>query len=447
MATKKLLCANCKVECTTYCVDCGKSLCRFCTVLLHHPDTKNEKHSLEEIASYQGVKIITPILLDLFLIGAAGFMLSGQGIGPEYFNGNSYCPALSRGRRFIAHFDANFFFYHKAHLAVYCDWEDSYWRFFIDTWVRAILTNTDSWLLLLSEGIKALIFEEFFRVLLTPIIAFAYALVAAFFVYIEWEIFKIIYEGVEGEEHRFTNLFLKVENCVQKISFASKLVITDKKKPPPLTLYRKRPFEDWLELIRYFYNRQTRMLRFYRAQAHSACSFLLWGSMTAALLIRVVCMLFGNSGILAGLRLLGGSDWGSAYIQWFGESTGMNKEDIAHGGYSDTRYSDFVVSTGMSAALAQLPLIGNVGEDVGNSFLGIFVAFKPLFKRLIIPASILLPPLAIFRWKIKRQRKQFADDWKPKTRKDMWGDMSREQPAKGWDKLCFSNRPMANKAM
>jgi len=272
-------------------------------------------------------------------------------------------------------------------------------------------------------------------------------LLAAFFVFIEWEIFKVIYEDVEDKEHRFTKLLEKVENFSTNISFASKLVITDKKKPPPLTLYRKRPFEDWLELTRYFYNRQTRMIQFYRAQAHTACRFLLRGSMWAALLTRVVCIIFGSSYILALFRFVGGSALGSAYTQWFVESTGMNKEDIAHGAYSDTRYSDWLVARGMSTALAQLPLIGTVGEDVGNSFFGMLVALKPLFKRLIIPASLLIPPPALLWWKIKRQRKQFADNWKPKTREDMWGDMSRKKPAKDWDQLRFSRRPMANKTM
>lgn len=368
--------------------------------------------------------------------------MSGPGIGPEYFNGDSYCPALSRGRRWLAQLDANLFFYYKAHLATYCDWEDSYWRFFVDAWVRGILTTTDSWLLLFSEGVRALIFEEFFRVLLTPCIALAYALVAALFVLIEWEIFKVIYEDCEGDEHRATKLLTQVETAVKRVSFASKVVIRDKKRPPPLTLYRKRPSEDWLEMCRYWYDRQTRTVSYHRAQAQSACRFVLRGTLWAAFIIRVVCLLFGNISLFWLVDLVGLSTAGDRHMQWFAQSTGLDTAALKAGDWSsDTKYSDWLVSVGVTQALSKLPLIGSVGEDVGQSAVG---ALRPLLRKYLIPAFVLLPPPFLFAWKIRRQRDDFKVNWKKSTCKELFGAMSKTAPAANWEQVRFSSRPLAD---
>eukprot|EP00435_Cladocopium_sp_Y103_P050473 s1797_g15.t1 len=153
---KSVKCTNCKVDADVYCVDCNRELCIFCTTLLHHPTTKErlaavaaagEKHSLEDIVKEDArpeVKIISPILLELILVSGAVFFFSGTGISPEYFSGESYCPGVGRVRYWIARFDANVFFFLKNEFAQYCDCEDSYWRFFMDTWIRSVLTNTDS---------------------------------------------------------------------------------------------------------------------------------------------------------------------------------------------------------------------------------------------------------------------------------------------------------------
>eukprot|EP00438_Fugacium_kawagutii_P005019 Skav216763 [mRNA] locus=scaffold1917:132428:139891:+ [translate_table: standard] len=87
---KSVKCTNCKMDATVYCVDCNRELCIFCTTLLHHPSTKFEKHSLEDIVQEDArpeVKIISPILLELILVFGAFFFYSGASISPEYFSG------------------------------------------------------------------------------------------------------------------------------------------------------------------------------------------------------------------------------------------------------------------------------------------------------------------------------------------------------------------------
>ncbi|CAE8622584.1 unnamed protein product [Polarella glacialis] len=270
----KVKCGNCKMDdktqpeifCETYCVDCKKTLCRFCTVLLHHPTTNFEKHSIEEIihTSSGGVKIFSPVLLDILLLSAAFFLLSGSGITEDYFGGTSYCPGLSRVRWGLARFDANVFFYYKEPLAQYCDWEDSYWRFFMDTWVRSILTGTDGWILLITSFIRAITFEEFIRIIITPVIAFAYALIAFCVRSFEIYLHRVFYERLEGDEHVVTKWLVKLEQVIKRLSFAENLHIKDAKPPPPPTHRRKRPAEDWAEFARYWLDRRLRLMDHYK---------------------------------------------------------------------------------------------------------------------------------------------------------------------------------------
>mmetsp|Transcript_26202 Transcript_26202/g.55536 ORF Transcript_26202/g.55536 Transcript_26202/m.55536 type:complete len:443 (-) Transcript_26202:337-1665(-) len=430
-------CANCSEKAATYCVDCKTSLCRFCAVLLHHPSTKAEKHSIEEIAHLRGVKLITPILLDLILLVVVFFFANGSGITLEYFNGASYCPALSRGRTWLMRVDANFFFYYKAHLSKYCDWEDSYWRFFMDTWVRGILTGTDTWLLLASEFFRALVFEEFFRVLITPVVAISYSIVATVCRLIEMKLYNIIYEGLEGEQHRFTHMLERVEKVMKKLSLAQRLTIIDKKKPPPQTLRRKRPATDWTESFRYWMDRHTRLLAHYKAQAQTACRFVMQRTLWVAAFMRVLCILspeYGGTGLLAVARLVGLGSLADQHQAWFSESTGITLNE------RNAYVSDWVVGIGFQQVMHRLPLITFVTQESLATLFAGATALLPVAKRLIIPALVVAAPPWLFNRHTKKQKKRFEADWKATTKKDIWGDMSRDNPCGGaaWKQVTFS---------
>jgi len=437
----KVMCPNCAEKAETYCADCKKPFCRFCATLMHHPSTKGEKHSLEEIASYQGVKIITPILLDLMLIAAGAFLMSGPGITAEYFNGNSHCPALSRGRRWLAQKDANVFFYYKASLSKFCDWEDSYWRFFMDAWVRGILTNTDNWFLLLSEFLRAFVFEEFIRLIITPVMAMAYALLAVVCRLVEWKVFKTIYEDLEGEQHRATRVFKRVESVIKRLSFAQGLAITAKKKPPPPTLFRKRPMTDYIELFRYMCDRQTRLFTFYKAQAQTACRFVLQGSVKVAAAIRVLCILLGNQRFQPLVQLFGFGPLASQHTEWLAESHGLDAASIKEGFVSDAYYSEWLAVQAFKQGVKQMPFVGLLGQDFGKSLVGTALAMRPLVERLLIPAALLSIPPLLFYLKIKRQRLEFAARWKKQSCKEIWGEMARVNPCVEWPQVRFSEVP------
>jgi len=333
--------------------------------------------------------------------------------------------------------DANFFFYYKAHLSKYCDWEDSYWRFFMDTWVRGILTGTDTWLLLASEFFRALVFEEFFRVLITPVVAISYSIVATVCRLIEMKLYNIIYEGLEGEQHRFTHMLERVEKVMKKLSLAQRLTIIDKKKPPPQTLRRKRPATDWTESFRYWMDRHTRLLAHYKAQAQTACRFVMQRTLWVAAFMRVLCILspeYGGTGLLAVARLVGLGSLADQHQAWFSESTGITLNE------RNAYVSDWVVGIGFQQVMHRLPLITFVTQESLATLFAGATALLPVAKRLIIPALVVAAPPWLFNRHTKKQKKRFEADWKATTKKDIWGDMSRDNPCGGaaWKQVTFS---------
>mmetsp|Transcript_26455 Transcript_26455/g.63116 ORF Transcript_26455/g.63116 Transcript_26455/m.63116 type:complete len:490 (-) Transcript_26455:119-1588(-) len=441
---KDAKCGNCKVTAEVYCVDCKKVMCKFCTTLLHHPDTKNEQHSLEDIVKENEdgvmpeVKIISPILLDLILVAAGMFFyFSSAGISPEYFSGASYCPGLARVRYWTARFDANVFFYFKNELAQYCDWEDSYWRFFMDTWIRSVLTNTDSWILLFASFLKAATFEEFLRIIITPVVAAVYATLAYIVRSIEFWLHKILYERLEGSTHTVTKLLQRLSRVVQFIRVSSKLGIDSVELAPP-THRRKRPASDIAEYFVYAWRRRFRLLDYYRAQARAVCNLLLKGSLLAATALRIFCILFGGTPLLSLAHLLGFGARADRHRDWFTEVTGT---PVNHG--KAYYWTDQIFSViGHEVVLANMAFLQGYFSKTAWVALESSMSLYPLLMRL-------WPILTIFlaRWMwgqfIQRQKDNFKIEWKKKYSKDIWGDMSRENPCGGtaYKELSFSVQP------
>jgi len=439
----KSKCGNCTQPAQVYCVDCAKELCKFCTTLLHHPDTKMEKHSLEDIVQKSDgvkpeVRIISPILLDLIVIAASFFLLSGSGIKEDYFQGASYCPGLGRVRWSVARLDANIFFYWKNEFAQYCDWEDSYWRFFMDTWVRGILTNTDSWILLISAFIRALTFEEFLRVIISPIVAYTYAVLAYCVQMVEFWLHSFLYEKLEGDDHTVTKWLKRISKVVDRFHFAQTLGIIDGKKPAPRTHRRKRPSTDFAEYVTYMWGRNFRMLDYYQSQARTACNVILKGSLAAAVLIRIFCILFGGTPFVALAWAVGQGARAEQHREWFKTHTGILPYDEAPAGQA--YYTDwFFAVAARQAVVNGIPvlrlLLGEVGVAAGE---GVF-KFVPVLLRLW-PLFLILGLQQGYKLIIQRQQKRFSDLWKKQFREECWGKMSRENPCGGtaYKELHFS---------
>jgi len=196
-----IICAECAVACNvpenlahpseeerhsdnwlSYCVDCKQVLCRRCIGRTHHPElTKKIIHVFEEIdwkhtgkTQYVAMFFINSIVLFWVCVG-----LYFSNISQSYFRGENICPIVGSGRRWLIWFDGNAFHWFKANISVTCDLEDSFWRLFMDGWMRGVVTGTDSWILLLTSCQKAMLFKVAAAHMLVPICALFYAALAS----------------------------------------------------------------------------------------------------------------------------------------------------------------------------------------------------------------------------------------------------------------------------
>lgn len=408
-------CACCGKAADTYCVDCKKAHCRFCVFLQHHPTTKAEKHSIEEfvIKRKWGVQLVSVILLDVVCAGTVFYMLSEIGISPEYFRGVSYCPALSKGRWMLARFDPNLFYYYKGALTGYCDFEDSYWRFLMDSWVRSVLTATDGWVLLLSTIWKAWLFEKAVKTFAAPLIAVIYAVLAKLVFLLESNI-------------PATETLVKVEGVLIKLSLSRRLKAVG--SPPPPTLPRKKPATDFVEGAKYWKSRWFRHFQFYRAQAQATVNWMLAFGFYSALIVRVSCLLLGIGGLLRDVTLLCGFREAAAqHVQWFRDETGVQV------GADGRSVVDWLLALGIHQAVERSKVIGIAHMSK------IFVSGFAILRRVMVPAALVLTPVIAFHQTIRRQQKAFDKKWQDGGREEIWGDASREAPCHNWQNIRFEN--------
>jgi len=332
------------------------------------------------------------MLLDVFVAFLIVFLAyeGFKGVSHDYFYGVSYCPGLSKARGGIARLDMNLFYYFKNSLAIYCNIEDSFWRLIMDTWLRGLLTGTDSWLLLISTFPFAFVFEELVRMVLAPAMGLLYAILV------------VVLRRVEDNIPYVEQLqFLK------RLSIAS--TVQAEGQPPPPTLWRKRSREDPIELTKYFYNRQLRAFNFYRGSAQAVMSKVFRGIVWYALFIRVACLIIDiNSFLVGGLHAVGLGRWIEAQRTWFAELAGYSELK------KDAHFTDKLLMLGVRQVThhaGQLEYEGT--KDVIFSMLkGLAIALWPLAKRLFIPAVILVPLCIKFRWTIMAEQVEFKKRWK-----------------------------------
>eukprot|EP00747_Dinoflagellata_sp_TGD_P033744 gnl/TRDRNA2_/TRDRNA2_136817_c0_seq1.p1 gnl/TRDRNA2_/TRDRNA2_136817_c0~~gnl/TRDRNA2_/TRDRNA2_136817_c0_seq1.p1 ORF type:complete len:443 (-),score=82.12 gnl/TRDRNA2_/TRDRNA2_136817_c0_seq1:123-1451(-) len=418
-------CVNCAEKSDVYCVNCAKPLCRFCVSLLHHPTTVTEAHSIEEIdKARKGVQIITPILVDLCVLWVLSIGLAEIAITKEYFDHVSHCPTINYGRRMVAKYDANLFYYYKASIATYCDIEDSYWRLLVDTYARAILTGTDSWLLILSAFPKAFLFEEVIRILGAPLAAAPYALIALIMYRVERLVPK-------------SPIFVHLEKIMIKMSLAKRLALIGKAPPP--TLVRSRPASDFMEKYRYMKGRYSRRFDYHVEQCLVVLRFFLKCTVWGALYIRVACMLLGRQIIrpvlLPLMRLVGLKATMEQHQALFSAATGIENESQAH--YA----SDWLLLSGLQSAFNAIPfekLLSLVNVKMATSVGGQIFAWLPMFIILGVLYALLSTPMYLWKKVLAKQQKAFVAKWSSHYCQAIWGECSREHQC-DWQKLRFDD--------
>lgn len=307
----------------------------------------------------------------------------------------------------------------------------------MDTWVRGILTGTDGWLLLIVSFFRAVLFEEFLRIILTPIIANTYAFVAYVVRSFEIYLHQFVYNQLEGSQHEATAALIRLEKVVDRLSFCAKMGLADGIKPPPPTLRRRRPASDWAEMISYMLDRRLRLITYYQAQAQTACRAVLRMSVLICLATRILCLLFGSTPFLVVSRLLGLRSLAARHQELFTASTGIEANQ------QQAYWTDLAAGWMIQQGLNTLPLVSSRVEEVAFGLRdNVFAASVLFLQKFWFVIPLLVSPL-LYRRLITRQQLQFANDWKLKHRKEIWGDMSRENPCGGtaWKELNFSRSP------
>eukprot|EP00928_Gymnodinium_smaydae_P071210 TRINITY_DN54863_c0_g1_i1.p2 TRINITY_DN54863_c0_g1~~TRINITY_DN54863_c0_g1_i1.p2 ORF type:complete len:578 (-),score=163.78 TRINITY_DN54863_c0_g1_i1:156-1802(-) len=174
-------CAECAAAgCDSYCVELKKVLCPRCIGRLCPPECKKAAYfTIEKIDfEHQFARSVTTTIIDTLIFVGSVWALLKSGVGAEYFSGANICPSLHQGRHWLAHADANVFYYFKTSLSMYCDIEDSFWRLIMDGWVRGVVSGSDSVLLLASTLPKALVFKTMAVALLVPVLCLLYGALA-----------------------------------------------------------------------------------------------------------------------------------------------------------------------------------------------------------------------------------------------------------------------------
>ena len=200
---QKRICTGCSnienPEAIVWCCDCHQCLCLICDERKHDSDALDSK--LRPMASHR-VEYINPndiplltSLLELIIcclvtiifpclffsnyrnhfvaaimhlfgadlvglgrLGAHSITVTAEDLEDYFYS--SICPVTEKIRRWIFRLDHALLPVVKGQLGNWCDIEDSFWKMFSDLWIRGVLTQTDSYTLIIMKipsGLNALV--------------------------------------------------------------------------------------------------------------------------------------------------------------------------------------------------------------------------------------------------------------------------------------------------
>jgi len=384
-------CQSCRKPAQYYCPDCewrtGRfppAFCRPCMGRKHHSGTIYEFHSVEEINLGQpGVRIITPIVRELLLVWllCAGWQAAGD-ILDQYKRGRSICLCVDYAREMLAAADVGFFYALKDRLAHMCDSEDSFWRFLADTWVRSILTGTDSWLILVVNVKKALAFQAMLFLVISPIMALACGCIT--FVVLQVELVLI----------PSWKPFVMAERVVKRLCLLHSFNTGKLKYAHPQTYPRMRSTEHWADWLIYWVLRKFRSWTFAVGAARNVLWMLLVQGLAFSFILRAACISLNARGpILKTLEILGLGTRLEAQRQKFAAVTGASRR------LSDQVMDNFILSPSLAALGKQLPE-------------GPLSALWLVLRFVFLPQNVLIAMLgAVLVYFFVIQKTRFVADW------------------------------------
>jgi hypothetical protein len=176
----------------------------------------------------------------------------------------------------------------KDKLAWICNVEDGYFRLIIDTWVRAISTDTDSLLLLYSAILRGWVFHAVaIRYFIMPMLVLINS-VLSFVVYVslviatnfQYHMPTMLSPKTRKLLHEFGIFLQNVTNCV-----------FDPGDYPPPTLPRLRPRQDYMEGWTYWKGRQFRQFDYFYIAAKDRLRALSVAVPLVCVVARTLCIL------------------------------------------------------------------------------------------------------------------------------------------------------------
>mmetsp|Transcript_104507 Transcript_104507/g.180501 ORF Transcript_104507/g.180501 Transcript_104507/m.180501 type:complete len:503 (+) Transcript_104507:84-1592(+) len=270
-------CKSCSNKAEWYCVDCGKKFCPQCCYNQHAPGMFASGHSVERLTQRWRTchHFITPLVPELMFLAVAikvGYLT--QVFGQDYLDIQMICPIVTEGRRLVGRLDTSLLYHYKDSFFSWCNTEDSYMRFIMDTWVRTIVTRTDNALLIFQMFPKALVFNVVVMYTLVPVLATIYALI----VNATYQLECLLPDDP---------IFCKLERIARRLSISEHFA--ESNSTPVETERRRRKEQDFADYLFYEYQRRVRAFKFYYTTSREGLQKLTARILMIILVFRLVC--------------------------------------------------------------------------------------------------------------------------------------------------------------
>mmetsp|Transcript_40739 Transcript_40739/g.93755 ORF Transcript_40739/g.93755 Transcript_40739/m.93755 type:complete len:509 (-) Transcript_40739:159-1685(-) len=263
-----------------WCVEEGKKYCAQCAYNFHPPGSYAAVLSMEKITPQFNTHchFLTPILPELMMVALVFYCARSSVLTQDYLTTQSTCPMTNRVRTMAGNIDGTLYYYWKQSFSQWCDMEDSYLRFLLDTWVRGVVTETDNTLLVFQTLVQAFLFNIVLSYALVPLLSVAYAIILNFFYTLECLLPRnIVFEKLE--------VLADMLDCTSGIISGSHTL-------PPETERRMRPSMDLMDWYKYEKQRKLKHLNYYYLTCVMFLTAISERILMAALVVRLGCCWF-----------------------------------------------------------------------------------------------------------------------------------------------------------
>jgi len=225
---------------------------------MYHPGGKLKYHSVEPIALKQNARVFQTVVSSALIVSGLVYLLSSLHIGPDYLSQANICPITGKARSLAAALDTKIFYYYKSDFVKYCNHEDSFYKLFLDGWVRGIVTDSDDTLLVLSSLAPAYVLITVLSAIVAPIVGVVYAILMT--------LARSADSYLPQEKLQQIGGYLQA-NAPIVVSFLQNFDMYSKwggcTQAPPFTKWRIRRDFDFYDRLKYQQSRRTRFTAYF----------------------------------------------------------------------------------------------------------------------------------------------------------------------------------------